>query len=84
MITVQAVYDGNVFVPETSCAINKGSKVSLVVNPLSTDFSDKQKKLAAFRNLTEEVNNLNKTDPLPAEFDEILSKKVNFRELVDL
>jgi len=41
----------------------------------------KTKKLAAFRQLTREINELNKTDPLPAEFDAILSQRAQFREL---
>jgi hypothetical protein len=42
-------------------------------------FSEKQKKLTAFRKLTNEIVELNKTDPLPLEFDEILSQRMHFR-----
>jgi hypothetical protein len=33
---------------------------------------EKQQKLSAFRQLTQEVTELSKTDPLPPAFDEIL------------
>jgi predicted DNA-binding antitoxin AbrB/MazE fold protein len=80
MTAVQAVYDGKVFIPEKPCEITRGSKVTLTIETINTGFSEKQKKLAAFRQLTKEVTELNKTDPLPPEFDEILSQRLQFRE----
>ena len=84
MTAVQAIYDGNVFIPERPCEIIKGSKVTLTVNTINIGFSEKQKKLAAFRQLTNEVKESNKTDPLPPEFDEILTQRVRIREISSL
>ena len=84
MLAVQAVYDGNAFIPEKPCEIIKGSKVTLMVRTIDSGFSEKQKKLAAFRQLTEEIMESNETDPLPAKFDEILSQRVRIREIADL
>jgi len=81
MTAVRAVYDGKVFIPEKPCKITKGSEVTLTIQAIDFGFSEKQKKLAEFRNLTREVNELNKTDPLPPRFNEILSQRVHFREL---
>ena len=81
MTAVRAVYDGKVFIPEMPCEINSGSEVTLTIETINIPFSEKQKKLAAFRQLTQEVNELVKTDPLPPEFDEILAQRVSFREL---
>ena len=81
MTAVRAIYDGDVFIPEKPCEIIKGSKVTLTITAIDTGFSEKQKKLAAFRRLTKEINDLNKTDPLPNEFEEILSQKVKIREI---
>jgi len=81
MTAVQAIYDGRVFIPKKPCNITRGSEVTLTVG-LSSNFSEKQNKLAAFKQLTKEVNELNKTDPLPKEFDDILSQRMQFRELV--
>ena len=84
MIAVQAIYDGNAFIPEKPCEIIKGSRVTLTIETIDSGFSEKQKKLAAFRQLTKEIIESNKTDPLPAEFDEILSQKVHIREISGL
>jgi hypothetical protein len=45
--------------------------------------TEKQRKLSAFRQLTQEVAELNKTDPLPSSFDEILKTPFRLRELTD-
>jgi predicted DNA-binding antitoxin AbrB/MazE fold protein len=79
MTAVQAIYDGQVFIPEKPCDIIRGSKVTLTIKTVNSIISEKQKKLAAFRKLTNEVNELNKTDPLPPEFDEIVSQRLQFR-----
>jgi predicted DNA-binding antitoxin AbrB/MazE fold protein len=80
MTAVRAVYDGKVFIPEKPCEIIKGSEVTISVETINTGFSEKQKNLVAFRQLTKEINELNKVDPLPPEFDEILSQRLQFRE----
>ena len=84
MTAVRAIYDGKVFIPEKPCKITEGSEVIITIKTINTGFSEKQKKLAAFRQLTGEISELNKTDPLPAEFDTILSQRVRFRELADI
>ena len=82
MTAVRAVYDGQVFIPQKPCNITKGSEVTLSIGFVN-NFFEKQKKLAAFRALTREVNELNKIDPLPKEFDEALSQRIQFREFTD-
>ena len=84
MTAVRAVYDGKVFIPEEPCKISEGSEVTITIKTINTGFSEKQKKLATFRQLTREIGELNKTDPLPPEFDEILSQRVQLRELADI
>jgi len=84
MTAVQATYDGQVFIPEKPCNITRGSKVTLTIETTSTGILEKQKKLTMFKELTDEVTKLNKTDPLPPEFDEILSQRLNFREVSGL
>ena len=56
MTAVQAIYDGDVFIPEKPCKITKGSKVTLTISTIDAGFSEKQRKLADFRQLTKEVN----------------------------
>jgi hypothetical protein len=80
---IQAVYDGYVFIPKEPCEIISGSEVTLSVDTANNGSYEKQDTLAAFRQLTIEINELNKTDPLPPEFDEILSQRLQFRELAN-
>jgi predicted DNA-binding antitoxin AbrB/MazE fold protein len=84
MTLIQAIYDGKVFIPEKPCDITRGSKVKLTIETVDPSHSGVQKKLAAFRQLTNEIKEINKTDPLPQEFDEILIQRVKFREYGDL
>jgi predicted DNA-binding antitoxin AbrB/MazE fold protein len=80
MTIIRAVYDGKVFIPKKPCKIASGSEVTLIIETANKVFSKKQKKLAAFKKLTNEIIELNKTDPLPPEFDLILSQRLRFRE----
>ena len=80
MTAVRAVYDGMVFIPEKPCDITSGSEVNLTIETVNNGLPEKQKKLAAFKQLTGEVRELNKTDPLPEEFDAILSQRIRFRD----
>ena len=84
MTAIRAVYDGKVFIPEKPCEIRSGSEVTLIVETLDTVTTEKHKKLTAFKQLTNEINDLNKTDPLPPEFDLILSQRLRFRESSNL
>jgi predicted DNA-binding antitoxin AbrB/MazE fold protein len=84
MTGIQAVYDGCVFIPKEPCEIDSGTEVTLSVDTATAGSYEKQAILAAFRQLTREINELNKTDPLPPEFDEILSQRLQFRELANL
>ena len=56
MTAVMAVYDGQVFIPERPCNIDRGSKVALTVKTISSDFAERtverEKKLAALSRIT--------------------------------
>ena len=80
MSAIRAVYDGRVFIPEKPCNITKGAEVTLTIETSNKGFSEKQKKIAAFRQLTDEIIELNKNYPLSPEFEAILSQRVRFRE----
>ena len=83
MTAVQAVYDGRVFIPEKPCDITSVSKVNLTIEKVTGGIG-KQKKLAAFKQLNNEIAEMNKTNPLPDEFDKILSQRLNFRDIVGI
>jgi predicted DNA-binding antitoxin AbrB/MazE fold protein len=81
MVAIRAVYDGKVFIPKIPCEIEQGSEVTLTIEDANTNFLEQQKTLASFKQLTKEVKELNETNPLPSSFDEILSQRLQFREL---
>ena len=78
MSSVKAFYDGSAFVPIESVNIPKGIIVNLSFLQDETINSKNVEKLAAFRQLTKEIREINKSEPLPQEFDEILANRVNF------
>jgi predicted DNA-binding antitoxin AbrB/MazE fold protein len=84
MPTIKAIYDGAVFVPIESLDVKKGQRVQLVVSSDGEAPDYAAEKLAAFRRITNNLRRLNETEPLPPEFDEIMSMGVNFSTEVEL
>jgi hypothetical protein len=84
MITVKAYYDGAAFVPVEPIDIVKGKFVELTVLREEDTDSEIAKRLSAFARITNNIREINKTDPLPPEFDAILAKRVNFTGGLDL
>jgi predicted DNA-binding antitoxin AbrB/MazE fold protein len=84
MSTVRAIYDGAVFVPMESLDVKKGQRVQLIVSLDDEASSRVAEKLAAFRHITNNLRQLNETEPLPPEFDEIISMGVNFSTEAEL
>jgi hypothetical protein len=77
MSTVRAYYNGSAFVPVEPVYTPRGEFVILSILHEDSMNSATVKKLADFRQLTREIHELNKTDPLTPEFDEILNTRVN-------
>ena len=84
MSTVKAYYDGITFFPIEALSIPKGKVVSLTIDEEETISPEIAKKLAQLAYINSNLENLNKTDPLPPEFDEILAQRVNFGRVLDL
>ena len=84
MSTVKAYYDGITFFPIEAPNIPKGKVVNLTINEEETTSPEIARKLAQLTYINSNLENLNKTDPLPPEFDEILSQRVNFGRVLDL
>ena len=82
MATVlKAYYNGSVFVPMKPVDIQTGQIFRLSISSESTPPADTTKRLAAFRQITGNLRKINGTEPLPAEFDEILSQRICFHEI---
>ena len=84
MSTVKAYYDGITFFPIEALNIPKGKVVNLTIDEEETISPEIAKKLAQLAYINSNLENLNKTDPLPPEFDEILAQRVNFERVLDL
>ena len=84
MSTVKACYDGSAFVPVGYVDIPKGTIVNLSFLQEETISPMIAEKLAAFRQLTKEIHEINKSEPLPQEFDKILAARVDFSREFDL
>jgi len=84
MSTVKAYYDGVTFFPIESPSIPKGKVVSLTINEEKTSIPEIAQKLAQLAYINSSLEELNKIEPLPPEFDEILSKRINFTRALDL
>ena len=80
MLVITGIFDNERFIPDRPVSIPQKKKVTVTIEEQKTLSPEIEQKLAAFRQLTEEVKELNKTDPLPPEFDEILSQRMQFRE----
>jgi hypothetical protein len=79
MSTVRAYYDGITFFPIESPSISKGKVVNLTISEEKTPTPEIAQKLAQLAYINRNLEALNETEPLPPEFDEILSQRVNVR-----
>jgi len=84
MSTVKACYDGSAFVPVGYVDIPKGTIVNISFLQEETINSMIAEKLVAFRQLTNEIHEINKSEPLAQEFDEIITARVDFTRGFDL
>ncbi|MDR3315981.1 MAG: hypothetical protein LBS98_05850 [Coriobacteriales bacterium] len=82
MTSVTAYYDGLAFVPVEPVDVEVGTVIQLSVINGGILNDRKLEKAAAFKRLTSELHELNLSDPLTDEFDQILADRVSFsREL---
>jgi len=84
MSTVKSYYDGVTFFPIEAPNIPKGKVFSLTVASEETPSPEIARKLAQLAYINNNFEKLNKTEPLPPEYDEILSQRVNFARVLDL
>ena len=84
MSTVKAYYDGITFFPIETLDIPVGKVVNLIIDEEKTPDSEIAQKLAQLAYINNNLKDLNETEPLPPEFDEILTQRVNFTRVLDL
>ena len=84
MSTVKAYYDGSTFYPIGVLDIPKGKVVNLTIEEQDTPSPETARKLAQLAYINSNLDELNATEPLPPEFDEILAQRLNFARILDL
>ena len=84
MPAVKAYYDGITFFPIEALNIPKGRVVNLTIDEDKTPSSEIARKLAQLAHINSNLKKLNEDEPLPLEFDEIISQRVNFARVLDL
>jgi hypothetical protein len=81
---VKAYYDGTALFPLERVDIPKGKVVNLIFNEEEASNSNTDQKLSQLARIANNFAELNKVEPLPSEFDELLAKRVNFSRELDL
>ena len=84
MSTVKAYYDGITFFPIETLNIPRGKVVNLTIDEEETPSPEIARKLAQLAYINGNLEALNETEPLPPEFDAILTQRVNFTRILDL
>ncbi|MCL2809432.1 MAG: hypothetical protein FWD24_05125 [Treponema sp.] len=84
MPVVKAYYDGTTFFPIETLRIPIGKVVNLTIIEEDVQNPEIIKKLAQLACINNNLEKLNETEPLPAEFDDILSQRVNFSRTLEL
>jgi len=81
---VKAYYNGSAFVPMAPLDIQQGKVFMLSVVQDNSPVQDTAKKVIAFKKITANLHTMNATEPLSAEFDEILSQRTRFNTEINL
>ncbi|MDR3341651.1 MAG: hypothetical protein LBT14_02480 [Treponema sp.] len=84
MPTVKAYYDGATLFPIEALNIPKGRVVNLTFSEEDAPSPAIAQKLARLASINRNLEQLNETEPLSPEFDDILSQRVNFARELDL
>jgi hypothetical protein len=84
MSIVKAYYDGVTLFPIEALNIPKGKVVNLTIDEEESLDPEIVKKLALLARINGNLEKLNETEPLPPEFDKILTQRVDFSRTLDL
>jgi hypothetical protein len=79
--TLKAYYDGTAFVPMIPVNMQTGEVFVMSILQKHTPELHTAKQLKAFRQITDNLRKINDAEPLPAEFDEILSQRIHFSDM---
>jgi hypothetical protein len=83
MPTVKAYFDGITFFPIEAPNLPTGKVVNLTIEEDNTPNPEIARKLARLAVINTHLEKLNETEPLPPDFDEILSQRMNFAKVLN-
>jgi hypothetical protein len=78
MSTVKAYYGDTTFFPIEAPNVPIGKVVNLTINEEDSPSPEIARKIAQLVQINNNLEKLNESEPLPLEFDKILSQRVNF------
>lgn len=79
---IKAYYDGAVLVPMIPVDIPTGKVLVVSVIQEEALSSNATKQIIAFKHITDNLRKINNIEPLPDEFDEILSQRIHFNNMI--
>ena len=79
--TLKAYYDGAVFVPTIPVNIQTGKVLIMSILQEESPTFHTANQIKALKQITDNLRKINDTEPLPAEFDEIISQRVHFKDV---
>jgi len=79
--TLKAYFNGTAFVPMIPVDIQTGKVLVMSILQEETPAINAGKQISALMQITDNLRKINDTEPLPAEFDEILSLRIHFTEI---
>ena len=82
--TVRVRYNGTAFIPIEPCDVIKGTIIDISFAQESLAEAKNASNVKAFKDLMQEIHELNQEEPLPDNFFEIVNTKVNLNREVDL
>ena len=74
---IKAYYDGTAFIPVMPVDIPAGKIFVVSVLQEEIQAPNVAKQIAVFKDITDSLRKINKIEPLPDEFDEILSQRIH-------
>jgi len=84
MLVITGIFDGGRFIPDKPVSIPQNKKVIVTIDEDLTQDIEISQKLEQLAQINNNLRELNETEILPPEFDEILSQRVNFKGVLEL
>ena len=83
MLVITGIFEDGRFIPDEPVSIPQKKKVKVIVDEGTAKDMEITEKLAKLEYINNNLKELNETDPLPLEFNEILSQRLNFKGVLE-